>query len=129
MPIARIQVRKTRPREEKKALMAALHSAMQDALGTPESARQVIFVEYAPDDFEVPSGRTENFTLVEIAMFAGRSLEAKKKLYQEIVRNLGALGIEPLDVFIVLLEPPLDNWGMRGGIPASEIDLGFKVSV
>jgi phenylpyruvate tautomerase PptA (4-oxalocrotonate tautomerase family) len=32
-------------------------------------------------------------------------------------------------VFIVLNEIPLDNWGIRGGIPASEVDLGFKVGV
>lgn len=129
MPIARIQVRKNRPREEKKAITQALHSAMQDALCIPESTSQVIYVEHASDDFEVPAARTDNYTLVEITLFAGRSLEAKKKLYQEIVGNLGAVGIEPLDILIVLIEPPLENWGMRGGTPASEIDLGFKVGV
>ena len=29
----------------------------------------------------------------------------------------------------VLQEPPLDNWGLRGGQPASELDLGFKLDV
>jgi hypothetical protein len=28
---------------------------------------------------------------------------------------------------IILLEPHLENWGVRGGIPASEIDFGFKI--
>ncbi len=24
---------------------------------------------------------------------------------------------------------PIENWGVRGGIPADELDLGFKVNV
>jgi len=32
-------------------------------------------------------------------------------------------------VFIVLNEQPRENWGIRGGIPASEIGLGFKVDI
>jgi len=53
----------------------------------------------------------------------------QKELYQNIVANLGKLRILKSDVFIVLHEIPLENWGIRGGVPASEIDLGFKVGV
>ena len=60
---------------------------------------------------------------------AGRSLEAKRALYQAIVRRLEALGTPPKDVFVVLHEPPMQNWGIRGGLPASEVDLGFEVKV
>jgi hypothetical protein len=35
----------------------------------------------------------------------------------------------PTDVFVVLQEPPMDNWGIRGGRMASEVDLGFEVQV
>jgi len=37
--------------------------------------------------------------------------------------------IKPKDIFIVLHEVPMENWGIRGGIPASEVNLGFKVNV
>jgi hypothetical protein len=30
---------------------------------------------------------------------------------------------------ITLIEIPPENWGLRGGMPASEIDLGFKIDV
>jgi phenylpyruvate tautomerase PptA (4-oxalocrotonate tautomerase family) len=50
-------------------------------------------------------------------------------LYQAIVKRFEALGIAASDVIIVLNEVPLDNWGIRGGQPASEVDLGFKVNV
>ena len=36
-------------------------------------------------------------------------------------------GVAPTDVFVVLHEPPMDNWGIRGGQMASEVDLGFEV--
>jgi hypothetical protein len=37
--------------------------------------------------------------------------------------KLEQLGIGPMDVFIVIYESPLENWGIRGGVPASEVDL------
>ena len=45
------------------------------------------------------------------------------------MRNLGDLGVAPDDVFVILREPPMENWGIRGGVPASEVDLGFEVEV
>ena len=65
---------------------------------------------------------------MEYQLFPGRSLEAKRKLYQGIVQRFGALGIQPSDIMIVLHEPPLENWGVRG-LPASEVDLGLDLNV
>ncbi len=63
-------------------------------------------------------------------MFKGRSIEAKKQLFQAIVDNLAKNpGIEGGDIIIVLHEPPLENWGIRGGKPASEVDIGFRIDV
>ncbi len=109
--------------------MDAVYRAQREALGVPEHDRQIRYVEHRPEHFAVPPGRTENYTVVEISLFAGRSLAAKRALYQAIVRNLGALGIEAGDIFIVLHEIPLENWGIRGGVPASDVELGFKVDV
>jgi hypothetical protein len=86
-------------------------------------------VEHAPENFEIPPGRSERYTLVEITAFAGRSAQAKRALYQAIVWNLGEAGVSPDDVSIVLLEPPLENWGIRGGRSADEVDLGYRVDV
>jgi hypothetical protein len=30
---------------------------------------------------------------------------------------------------IVLLEPPMENWGIRRGKPASEVVFGFKIDI
>lgn len=129
MPLVKIETRRSWSTSQKKEIMEAIHSSMREALKIPENDRNIRFNEYHPEDFQVPPDKTENYTLVEITMFAGRSLQAKKALYQGIVSNLGKLGILAGDVFIVLYEVPLENWGIRGGIPASEVDLGFKIGV
>jgi len=129
MPLAKIEVRKSRPAAEVAALMDAVYQAQREALKVPEGDRNIRYIEHRPEHFAVPPGKSDNYTLVEIALFPGRSLAAKKALYQGIVRRFGELGIAPDDVFIVLNEPPLDNWGMRGGQAASEIDLGFNLKV
>ena len=129
MPLVRIEVRRSREPEEKRAVCNAVHAAMKEALLIPEHDRHIRFIEHAPEDFQVPPGKTEDYTLVEITLFKGRSMDAKRNLYQAVVRNLGSLGIAPADVFIVLIESPPENWGVRGGVPASEVDLGFKIEV
>jgi phenylpyruvate tautomerase PptA (4-oxalocrotonate tautomerase family) len=129
MPIAKIEVRRSRSADEVAAMMEAVYQAQRDALKVPEGDRQIRYVEHRPEHFAVPPGKTENYTFVEILMFPGRSLAAKRALYQGIVQRLGALGIAASDIIIVLQEPPLDNWGVRGGQPGSEVDLGFKLDV
>ena len=129
MPLAKIEVRKNRPAAEVATLIEAVYKAQREALKVPEGDRQIRYIEHKPEHFAVPPGKTDNYTFVEITLFPGRSLEAKRKLYQSIVRRFGKLDIAPSDIFIVLNEPSLDNWGIRGGVPASEIDIGFKLDV
>jgi len=111
------------------AVIDVVQSALREALKIPEWDRTLRLIEHLPSHFAVPPGRGEKFTLVEVTMFSGRSMDAKRALYQAIVRNLAALGVPALDIKITLIEIPPENWGLRGGMPASEIDLGFKIEV
>ncbi len=129
MPLVRIETIKGRTPEQKKALLAAVHDALVETLRIPDGDRTQRLHELAPEDFERPPGRSDRYTLIEIAMFPGRSLDAKRRLYQSLVSKLGALGTLPADVFIVLHEPPMENWSVRDGIPATEMNLGFEVRV
>ena len=129
MPLTRIEVRRSWPPEQVQAIIEAIYLAQREALKVPEGDRQIRFVEHKPEHFYVPPGKTENYTLVEISLFAGRSMAAKRALYQAIVTNLGVLGITSSDIIIVLNEIPLENWAVWGCVPASEVDLGFKVNV
>jgi phenylpyruvate tautomerase PptA (4-oxalocrotonate tautomerase family) len=129
MPVIRVEIREGWSPAEKAGLLDAIHAAAVEALRIPDEDRTQLLTEHPAEAFEVPPGKGDRFTLVEITMFAGRSLDAKRRLYRAVVTNLGRLGIPPSDVLIVLHEVPLESWGIRGGTPASDVDLGFEVGV
>lgn len=128
MPSAVIHVRRNRPPEEVEALIEAVYLAQREALRVPANDRKIRYIEHKPEHFAVPPGKTADYTQVEITLFPGRPPEAKKQLYAAIVERFGALGITAADIFIILHEPPLENWAI-GGIPATEIDLGFDLDI
>lgn len=82
-----------------------------------------------PADSAPPPEKGEKYTLVSFDLFQGRSIETKRHLYSELVTGLELCGIPRNDVMIVLREHPLENWGIRGGQAACDVDLGFKVDV
>ncbi len=91
--------------------------------------RDIVLDIYDETTRIVLTGRSQRYTRVEVTLFAGRSMEAKRALYKAMVSNLAALGVPENEVKTVLIEVPAENWGLRGGYPASEIDLGFKIDV
>ena len=99
---------------------------MMEGLKIPEGDKTVRLVVHKPHRFPHDS---ERHTLVDIDLSSSRSFGAKKALYQAIVRNLEPFGIPPDQIKILLRESPAENWGTRGGVPASEVDLGFEVNV
>jgi phenylpyruvate tautomerase PptA (4-oxalocrotonate tautomerase family) len=86
---------------------------------------------HEPHRFAHPPTLTqpEYATLVSVDCFAGRSLEAKRRLYAEIVGRLERLGIPRDHVSITLRENDAENWGIRGGQAACDVNLGFNVNV
>ena len=129
MPSTLISIRKSRPAAERVAIIEAVQAALVEAIKIPAGDRCVRLQTFEASDFIVSGQRTEDFTLVEVSMFLGRTMDAKRALYKTIVAKLGACGIAAQDVKIVLHEVPRENWGLRGGIPGSELELGFKVEV
>jgi len=130
MPLVKIEIREGKSREYKKALLDGVHQALVHSIKIPDYDRTQRLYELDADNFEAPPNKTDNITLIEIVMFKGRSIEAKKQLYKTIVNNLAENpGIKGDDITIVLYEPSLENWGIRGGKPASEVDIGFRIDV
>ena len=129
MPDVLIEVRGNWIGTRKTQMMEAVHGALVEALRIPLDDKVLRFVAHATEDFIIPPRHGEKFTRIEITMFAGRSLDAKRKLYREIVRRLEPFGIPAKDVKIALVEVPPENWGLRGGHAACDIDLGFAVNV
>lgn len=128
MPIVHVHVRAGRAAREKQAILDGVHAALVEAFRIPEHDRNQLLHEHAPEHFD--SAKGPGATIVELTVFAGRTTDAKRRLYAAIVRNLErAPGIAPADVLIVLHEPPLECWGIRGGKAATDVAIGFAVDV
>ena len=115
MPLVKIETVKGKSSEYKKSLLDTIHSALVKSLGIEDWDRFQRIIEYDKDNFEIPEGKTDDFIIIELTLFPGRSKTQKKAVIETISFDLNAkLGIASTDIFIVINEPPLENWGMAG---------------
>jgi len=110
-------------------LIEAVQTALVAAFRIPEGDRDVVLDLYGENRRIVSAGRSERYTRVEIVGIAARSLEAKRALFKAIADNLEAVGVPRNENRIFLIEPPADCWGIKGGVLASEADIGFEINV
>jgi phenylpyruvate tautomerase PptA (4-oxalocrotonate tautomerase family) len=107
----------------------AVHSALVSALQYPEGKKFQRFFAMDEGDFIHPADRSERYTIIEVSMFEGRSLGAKRALIQALIEQLKAhAGIDAQDIEITLFETPKVNWGIRG-MNGEDLSLGYKVDV
>lgn len=71
-------------------LSDAIHGAVMTALAYPPEKRFHRFIALEPEDFVHPSDRGDDYTIIEISMFAGRSDGAKRQLIQELFDRIGS---------------------------------------
>jgi phenylpyruvate tautomerase PptA (4-oxalocrotonate tautomerase family) len=129
VPHVRIEIVKGRSLEERQQLFQAVHDALMEAFRIPDDDRTQRIVEHEPENFEIPPGSSDRYTLIEITAFPGRSADAKRNLYRTLVQRLRGIAIDPTDVSVVIHEPTLESWGIRGGHSAADVDLGFSLDV
>jgi len=131
MPSVLIEVRREYTSEEEIAIMEAVHKALREAFQILPGDRNVRLLVHEPHRFACPPAREkpEYYTHISIDAFAGRSLDAKRKLYRMIVKNLEPFGIPNDHVKILIREITKENWGIRGGQAGCDVELGFKIEV
>ncbi len=128
MPSTRIETRRGWLGARRRNFIEAVQGALVAGILIPDTDRCVRLVEYDDDAFIVPSHVGPHYSVVEISLFTGRSIEAKRRLYAALVEAVEPFGLAPHDLKVILHEVPRENWGLRGK-PGSDIDLGFKVDV
>lgn len=113
----------------KARLSDVIHGCVVDALKFPEDKRAHRFFPLERDDFYYPAGRTEAYTIIELVMIEGRSVETKKRLiYLLFERIHSELQIVPNDIEINILEAPKHNWGFRGKT-GDEVEINYTFEV
>jgi phenylpyruvate tautomerase PptA (4-oxalocrotonate tautomerase family) len=110
-------------------LSDVIHSCVVDALKFPVDKRAHRFFHLEAEDFYYPASATERYTIIEIGMMEGRSVETKKRLIRLLFERIcGEVGRLPNEVEISITESPKHNWGFRG-LPGDEIGLNYRVEV
>jgi phenylpyruvate tautomerase PptA (4-oxalocrotonate tautomerase family) len=110
-------------------LSSVIHNCVVEALQFPVNKKAHRFFLMDKDDFFYPAGRTEAYTIIEISMIAGRSIDAKKNLIKLLFENiLEHVGIAKMDIEICIQESPAHDWGFRG-MHGDEIKLDYKITV
>lgn len=130
MPFVLIEVRKKYSPEQEVALLEAVASTIFEAFKKPDDIN-VRLVVHEAHRFSAPINKKnpELYTAISIDCIVGRSLETKRHLYRLMVQNLEVLGIPKECVKILLRETSAENWGIRGGQAACDVDLGYKIDV
>lgn len=105
----------------------ALHAALVGAWQIPEDKRFHRFLLL--DDGDLVAPRSDDYLMIEVVAFAGRSQEAKRELIRRVYDDVApALGVATDDVELVVIESPAESWGIRGR-SGDELSLSYKVDV
>ena len=113
----------------KSKLSDAIHACVVEAFRFPPDKRAHRFFPLAVDDFFYPPDRTTRYTIIEIGVMEGRTVETKKHLIRLLFERLPRdLGFAVNDIEVTITESPKCNWGFRGQ-PGDEIALNYKVEV
>jgi phenylpyruvate tautomerase PptA (4-oxalocrotonate tautomerase family) len=100
-----------------------------EALQFPADKRAHRFFLMDKEDMFYLAGRTDAYTIIEINMIEGRSIEAKKKLIRLLFDKIrDKVNIQHQDIEIYIQESPACNWGFRG-MHGDEVKLNYKINV
>ena len=113
----------------KEVLSNVIHSCIVEALEFPSDKKFHRFFPMDQENFYYASERTDAYTVIEVSMFEGRTIETKKQLIRLLFERLNReLNISPKDLEITIFETPKHNWGIRG-LPGDELALNYNVNV
>ncbi|NHI91181.1 MAG: DUF1904 family protein [Candidatus Lokiarchaeota archaeon] len=107
-------------------ILRELRKNLVSILGIREDHGHLVIYESPLTAREVHKNRDKNFVFVEIQMFSGRSDEIKEALFLKITEIIKKnIKINENNILINIIETERKNWGGRGGIPLSKLNLGY----
>lgn len=129
MPHIKIYGIKERLNPIRKELSDSIHKCVVQALKFPEGKRAHRFFAMDREDIYYPDGRSEAYTVIEIAMMEGRTALTKKKLIALLIETIEKeVGISKDDIEITIIESAPSNWGFRGH-SGDEVRLSYRLDV
>jgi 4-oxalocrotonate tautomerase len=121
MPLVRIELKRGKPVEYRRALADGVYRAMRESINVPENDLFVVVSEHDADNLiydrhYLGIERSDNFVAVQITLRRGRTAEAKQALYRLIAQHLSdEPGVRPADVLVTLVENGVEDWSFGNG--------------
>ncbi|MBK9614010.1 MAG: tautomerase family protein [Uliginosibacterium sp.] len=113
----------------RQAISDVIHACSVEVLQLPGDKRFHRFEMFDAEDFIFPAPRTEAYTIVEVLLMSGRTVETRKRFIRRLFEQFEAvLGISPTDLEICLIESAAPNWGFRG-LHGDEAQLSYSIKV
>lgn len=131
MPSTLIEVRQNYLPEIEIGIIDAVHSALCEVFKIKPTDKNIRLLVHEPHRFACPTNyeQPETYTHISIDCFAGRTIQTKRLLYKSIVKKLSHYGIPAKNIKILLREITTENWGIRGGQAACDVELGFDINI
>jgi 4-oxalocrotonate tautomerase len=122
MPLVRIDLRRGKSPEYRKAICDGVYRALRETFNVPEDDHFMVVNEHDGDDLSYSRtymniARGDGFVMLQLTVSNTRTLEQKKALYARIVALLAENpGVRPEDVFISLVQVTPEDWSFGNGI-------------
>ncbi|WP_166611993.1 tautomerase family protein [Kineococcus indalonis] len=114
MPLVRIDLPETTPRERRRAIGDAVHAGLVEGLGMPAEDRFQLLRAAAAESFSFDphfmGGTRREPVFVEVLLVRGYPVEVKRAAFAALARHLEAAGVRPDDVFVALRENGPEDW-------------------
>lgn len=114
MPFIEISMYKGRSYDEKGEICSLLQKTIKEVYGIPHDNFHYRITEYDAADMRIPASCSKNYLLLEMDFFPGRKEREKNDLYGRLKDLFGPFGISAADLHVIIREPPLENWFLRG---------------
>jgi 4-oxalocrotonate tautomerase len=122
MPLVRIDLRRGKSAEYKRAICDGVYRAMTESFTVPKDDRFMIVNEHAAENFvhaEIYLGiaYSDDLVIIQITANDTRTLDQKKVFFARVATLLAENpGVRKEDVFINLVEVKKENWSFGNGI-------------
>ena len=122
MPLVRIDLRRGKPPDYRKAICDGVYRAMRETFNVPDEDRFIVVNEHDDEDLTFSRKflgieRGQGFVMIQLTVSNTRSRDQKKALFARIVELLSENpGVRPQDVMINLIEVKTEDWSFGNGI-------------
>jgi hypothetical protein len=121
MPLVTLTVRKPKTVAFTHGVLDAVHAALVGSGVPPGDLFQRVLeldadhFRYDPKYPDLATPRDDDFVLIEVLWSAGRSVKVRRKLLDDLMARLEALGHARENVMVSFNETTWENWSFGGG--------------